>query len=400
MKQKIQNLLNDEDFLKVEQLLNQFNIFKALNRETKENPHSDFLAFLFNPRGSHGLGDFFLKEFLKETFPEKIIELDSKNFSNISIKREWYCKKDRLDVVLFDSHAKEIYAIEHKIQSKQGNNQLKRYLNHLDKKFRDYKKYPIFLTKSGEDAKADRWQAIDYEVVLNVLNKTLNCYPYSMSISIRELLNQYKSTIERYILMSDETLNDLCKSIYQHHKEALDYIMDNAESEDSIRDVMKMISTSLEKYKDLFEIYGRGNKRMLLSLKEFSKCKQLQEPDDKDKLFKQAGNYIGILFEARSGGIRCLFLVASTQTNNEVRFQLVNYFRNHLDNVRKIGKTEQYTTIASFPHFISEIDVENIENGTLTQKDIDERIKRVINQYEQCWKPNLKKALQFIKKFR
>ncbi len=398
IKQDIQKLINSEDFLKLEYFLNQFNVFKALNLKTKENQHSDFLAFLFNPKESHGLRDFFLKEFLKETFPERSIEIDAKNFSNILIKREWSSNKNRLDLLLLDSQAKEIYAIEHKIQSKQGKDQLKRYSKDLDKKFKEYKKYLIFLTKSGEQAQIDTWKSVDYDIILNCVNKTLNCYKYPLSHSIKELLHQYKTTIERYILMSDETLNTLCKSLYQNHREALEYIMHNADSEDSVSDAMKMIGKALENYKNLFDIYKtKGEKKILLSLKEFGRYKQLQAPDEKDSLFKKSGSYIGILFEPRYNEIRCLLLISSTQTNEDTRSLLVDYFRNNLDTSRKVRNTERYTTIASFPHFISEFDLENIKSGTWNQGDIDKKIKKVINQYEEHWKPNIQIALKYVK---
>lgn len=44
-----------------------FNLFSILKMESKENStHSAFLGELLNPKGSHLLGDVFLRLFLKE----------------------------------------------------------------------------------------------------------------------------------------------------------------------------------------------------------------------------------------------------------------------------------------------------------------------------------------------
>lgn len=53
------------DLEHLESLLYRFNIFEATGFIRQELRHSDFLAFLLNPQGSHSLRDAFVKRLLK-----------------------------------------------------------------------------------------------------------------------------------------------------------------------------------------------------------------------------------------------------------------------------------------------------------------------------------------------
>ena len=59
-------VVNNVDLEKLEIDLANYNIFEAIGMVSQEPRHSAFLAFLLNPAGNHGLGDWFLKSFLKK----------------------------------------------------------------------------------------------------------------------------------------------------------------------------------------------------------------------------------------------------------------------------------------------------------------------------------------------
>ena len=63
-KQALQDFLMDEDLERLEDLLAEFNPFDVLKVERRETQHSALLAWLLDPRGSHGLRDYFLRRFL------------------------------------------------------------------------------------------------------------------------------------------------------------------------------------------------------------------------------------------------------------------------------------------------------------------------------------------------
>ena len=58
-------VVGNEDLERLEALLDQFNIFEAVGVVRQELRHSDFLAFLLDPRANHGLGDVFAKKLLQ-----------------------------------------------------------------------------------------------------------------------------------------------------------------------------------------------------------------------------------------------------------------------------------------------------------------------------------------------
>ena len=57
--------VNNLDLGRLEALLDRFNIFEAVGLVWQEVRHSTFLAFLLDPRASHGLGDAFTKRLLR-----------------------------------------------------------------------------------------------------------------------------------------------------------------------------------------------------------------------------------------------------------------------------------------------------------------------------------------------
>ena len=61
----LQNLILDREFETLEDQLAEFNLFDILKIEHKELQHSALLAWLLNPRGSHGLGNYFLRTCLR-----------------------------------------------------------------------------------------------------------------------------------------------------------------------------------------------------------------------------------------------------------------------------------------------------------------------------------------------
>ncbi len=59
-------VVENEDLERLEALLGRFNIFEAIGVVRQEVRHSDFLAYLLDPRGNHGLRDAFVKRLLQK----------------------------------------------------------------------------------------------------------------------------------------------------------------------------------------------------------------------------------------------------------------------------------------------------------------------------------------------
>src|SRR3954454_8015648 len=59
-------VVDNTDLETLEGLIAQFNIFEAIGVVRQELRHSDFLAFLLDPRQNHGLGDTFVRRLLQK----------------------------------------------------------------------------------------------------------------------------------------------------------------------------------------------------------------------------------------------------------------------------------------------------------------------------------------------
>ena len=120
-------LLNNVDFEKLELELKTPNIFQILNISRTEIRHSNFLGWLLDPNGNHGLGKLFLLKFIREVATSEIateideLEISDLNFDNVEIRREW---KDIDLLILFDT---TVVCVENKIDSKDHSNQLLKY---------------------------------------------------------------------------------------------------------------------------------------------------------------------------------------------------------------------------------------------------------------------------------
>ena len=58
-------LENDTTFQQLNQQVNTFNTLKILKLENYEIRHSNILAWLLNPKESHGLSDYFLRKMIE-----------------------------------------------------------------------------------------------------------------------------------------------------------------------------------------------------------------------------------------------------------------------------------------------------------------------------------------------
>lgn len=218
-----------------------FNIFSILEVETKENKtHSNFIAELLNPEGSHFMGTTFLELFLKE-----IECLDHLDIKTISVHKEFHIGAKntldggRIDILLKDKKG-NVLSIENKIYAGDQDNQLIRYFNYKKNKnklfyltlwgheaseestvFKNEKGEVIISLEAGKD-----YQCISYsDDIINWLNA---CMLASMDQpQIRDSIKQYKLLIKKLTnQMLDPKTHELQKKLLEYH-EAAQYISDN-----------------------------------------------------------------------------------------------------------------------------------------------------------------------------
>ena len=285
-----QFLLENEDLEKIESFVSEFSVFEIMDIVHAEIRHSKILAWLLNPKSNHGLGDQFLRLFLKhlfysnrETIKTQITFFDIEifNLDDIEIRREW----NRIDLLVISSSNNLIIAIENKIESTEHSDQLTRYLNIITKEFPGYHKLFVYLTPEGlTPSDQNNWIIFDYGTIHSILKKLLELRRTSLNDSVYDFLSQYATILRRYIMVNSE-IEEICKKIYQKHRQALDRIFeykpdiyseisdilqdlikkhDNLMSDDSSKTAIRFTSKSLD---DLIPKKGEGwtrSKRILL----------------------------------------------------------------------------------------------------------------------------------------
>lgn len=223
-------LVGNSGLLQLEALLSKFNLFDALGIGRHEIRHSHFLAFLLNPRASHGMGELFLKRFLQRALargsvPATVtpIEIDLCSLSTAEVLREW----QGIDVLVRDQANRLAVVIENKIDSTEHSDQLQRYMEIAEREFKGWKVLGLYLTPAG-DAPSDeeKYTAIDYTLVCETIEEITNSRILALEHDFRIVLEHYAGMLRRYVVAESE-ISELCQRIYEKHREALDLIYEH-----------------------------------------------------------------------------------------------------------------------------------------------------------------------------
>jgi hypothetical protein len=176
----------------------EFSFLKTLRIEGNELVHSNFLAWLLDPSGNHGLGPLFTEKFLAvavQKVKNRKIDLSGLNFFDIVVEREISSETSRLDIRLMDAKGLLHCAIENKILSKEGTKQTRRLYN-------DFhgicpRELFIFLTLTGAEKPDNKnFVPMTYNELRPILTELLDVSVGDTNFLIKNYLN----TLERLIM--------------------------------------------------------------------------------------------------------------------------------------------------------------------------------------------------------
>lgn len=223
-------LVNDEHFDRLDLKLKNANIFSVLGIERMEIRHSNFLAWLLDPGGTHGLGSLFLKRFLRDVSlldsPESVngIGMQDINARRVEVRREWR----NIDILLVADDL--TVCIENKVDSYDSTKQLARYREIVNKSFPSHRKTFVYLTPDGREPSDEEEQVnyinYSYQQIAGHLHRILSLHRESMVPSVGIYISDYLDNL-RTNLMKESPLNALAKQLYESHKEVLDFIYEN-----------------------------------------------------------------------------------------------------------------------------------------------------------------------------
>ncbi|MGJ1206388.1 PD-(D/E)XK nuclease family protein [Sphingobacterium lactis] len=227
LNEKYAKLLVNLDFERLDLILRKPNIFSALNIAHYEIRHSNFLGWLLDPTGNHGLNDIFLKRILihllvdnrsKNVSPIQIPKLLSQS---ILIHREWH----NIDILIeFDD---TVIAIENKIASSEHSNQLERYFKVVEEAFPNKRKVLCYLTPFGNNSSmSSHYIELGYQQIVTDLEDILTLYRSSLNNKVVTYLEDYLDNLQMNVI-EESNANELAREIYKNHKELLEFIFEH-----------------------------------------------------------------------------------------------------------------------------------------------------------------------------
>jgi len=229
-----------------------FNIFKILGVESSEvRLHSNFIAELLNPKGSHGQGDLYLSLFINQL---GVSNFNSKS-ATVEVEKDTGCidvnriEGGRLDILITDEKNEQII-IENKIYALDQKNQLLRYYNYNPKAHLIY--LNLFGDKPREYSTGGLLREESYKVIsyqADIIEWLNSCMKESVTIPVvRESIAQYISLI-KYLTNSTElkTMSNEIRELIIKNSELIDTI------ELCSSELQSMIKETNLKFKDLLD---------------------------------------------------------------------------------------------------------------------------------------------------
>ena len=191
---------------------NPHNIFDILRIGGAEIRHSNFLAWLLDPKGSHGTGSYFIERFLGEVQKRRDVGYSSgSELSDAVVYRELYS----MDIVVRLDAAKLVIVIENKVHALESGNQLAVYQRMVEGTFVSSGFHPIyvFLTVSGDLPSKNEWIDLPYASI----------YPHLVSMKSMDLDERTRMYLDDYLktigveMFMDEEMQKVCLEIYNKH---------------------------------------------------------------------------------------------------------------------------------------------------------------------------------------
>lgn len=224
------DFIHSQSVSELNQALSEPNIFRILNVEHRELVHSNFLAWLMQPNETHGLGNVFIKSFLREIFFDNkangltVVDAENIDYKGLVVLREWR----NIDIFLRFSDL--VICIENKIHHSEDPNQLKKYHDIVKKEYpsENIKKVFIFLNPYGTPSAIlpDTYISCSYQLISDTINRLLITHQNFINGSTKLFLQNYYNSIQSYLMKSSQSIN-IARDIYRNHRDLIEFIYAN-----------------------------------------------------------------------------------------------------------------------------------------------------------------------------
>ncbi len=181
-----------------------FNIFEALGEARRELRHSNFLAFLLDPRRNHGLGTSCARRFFGRvaaigTSGSGIMDPVSWDLSEIELRREW----KNIDILILDHRRRIAVIIENKIFSTEHSDQLARYRTSVSSAFPNWQLVCLYLTPDSSPPSDLAYIPIAYRLICEVAEEILGHHD-GLAPEFAVLLTHYAAMLRRHVVPTYE----------------------------------------------------------------------------------------------------------------------------------------------------------------------------------------------------
>lgn len=238
--------VNNAKLSRIEKHLNRFNPIKVMKMERMEIRHSAILAWLLNPKETHGLGDGFLRSFLGEALRgdnhrnPTALDVSQSDMRDAEVRCEWH----NIDIFILSPKNRWAFIIENKFYSSQHQGQLEKYRERIVELFRaqtveerDLERVTvsgIFLTLNNENPEDNTYTSIRYERICHILRLYINGEENLFTNEVKIFLRHYLDTLEEATGMSVERteMEKLARQLYRDHKKVLDFVIEHGASSD------------------------------------------------------------------------------------------------------------------------------------------------------------------------
>ncbi len=214
-------------------------LFELLNLWWQEDIHSRLLTWLLAPKGSHGLGDYFLTGFLLHSTErarnigtptvaeDRIRGMD---WSGAASEREWYTVVDGgggwLDILVVNEALKTMCAIENKILSPESGRQLTFYQKAIERDYCAFDRHYVFLSPTGmapqQEEDRSTWTPVSYDAVLDLVERAMAEHEDDLHPNVQILLRQYADTLRRRIVPVPSDVQKRAREIYIANRDAIE----------------------------------------------------------------------------------------------------------------------------------------------------------------------------------
>lgn len=196
---------DNEDLERLESILDKFNVFESLGLVRQEIRHSAFLRWLLDPSQTHGLGDYWLRQFLKMVIKRgeeqlrteaSLFDLDGWDISEAEVRKEW----NYIDLLIVDDRNMFVCVIENKIDSSEHSDQLNRYKEIVEEEFENHKRAYVFLTASGATPSNASYIPINYRDLALTLEAALGRRASQVNAEMKLFVQHYVDMVRRHIM--------------------------------------------------------------------------------------------------------------------------------------------------------------------------------------------------------